>query len=178
MSDSCQRRRRKPSNRARGKKGFTLLEILVVLALVGLMTAFTLPQFSIVRDRLTFTLNRESFERDLGGLAYAAFKDGRPVILKGQYPRPPGGDKAPEKDEEFDSKEPLFLEPGQLRPAPPVIAADAELPLPEDWRVTVAKPIIFQASGFCEGGTVDLLIGDLRYTYDLKAPTCEVALQK
>ena len=172
MSEFFQKHNKPSPNRHTG--GFTLLEILVVLALVGLMTAFSLPQFSVIRDRLAFTLNRDSFENELRGLSYTAFKEGNTLILAGQYPRRPGD--APAEDAVFTDKEPLFLEPGQLRPMRPTNAADATLTLPEDWRVTVDSPIIYQASGFCGGGTVNLLIGQLRYIYALKAPTCQVEL--
>ncbi len=171
MSEFFQKHKPSP-NRHTG--GFTLLEILVVLTLVGLLTAFSLPQFSVIRDRIEFTLNRDAFENELRGLSYAAFKEGTTLILAGQYPRGPGD--APTEDTVFTDKEPVFLEPGQLRPMRPTNASDVTLTLPEEWRVTVDSPIIYQASGFCGGGTVNLLIGQLRYAYALKAPTCQVEL--
>ena len=158
--------------------GFTLLEVLVVLALVGLLTAFSLPQFSIIRDRLTFTLNRESFERELGGLSYLAFKEGRPLILDGKYPR--DADEIKTSTDVFQTADAAtaFLAPGQLRAVRPVTSKQATLTLPEQWQVTVETPIVYQASGFCGGGTVKLVIGQLRYDYDLKAPTCQAALSQ
>lgn len=174
MLASC--RRPKPSSDLiRAARGFTLLEVLVVLALIGLLTAFSLPQFSIIRDRLTFNLNRESFERDLSGLRYLAFKEGRAVVLAGKYPRGPEDDKRSEEPDPFEEID--FSEPGQLRPVRPVMFLEASLNLPEAWSLSVQEPIVYQPSGFCGGGTVNLLVGDIRYVYDLKAPTCLAELK-
>lgn len=177
MSDSC----RKPkTSRELGPAtaGFTLLEILVVLTMVGLLAAASLPQFTVIRDRLAFTLDRESFEKELAGLSYLAFKEGRALILAGQYPRRANDVRSSADGAFLTEDEPLFLEPGQLRPVRPPMASEATLNLPEEWRVTIANPIIYQPSGYCSGGTVNLLIGQLKYVYDLKAPTCQGELEK
>ena len=158
--------------------GFTLLEILVVLALVGLLTAFSLPQFSVIRDRLEFTLNRESFERDLGSLSYLAFKQGQVLVLAGQYPRRPNDITTTTDTSGPPDGEPVFLEPGQLSAARPILASPASLNLPEAWHVTVDSPIYYQVSGFCSGGAVKLTIGQLMYVYDVKAPLCQAELSK
>ena len=129
-------------------------------------------------DRLTFTLNRDSFERELDGLGYAAYKEGRALILSGKYPRLSGDTQSSTDSLEQETSEPLFLQPGQLRTIQPVASDEAKLNLPENWQIAVPKPIIYQASGFCGGGTVELLIGELKYTYALKSPTCDVVLQK
>jgi len=173
MSDFCRKHSLNPHSSA---AGFTLLEVLVVLALVGLLTAVSLPQFGVVRDRLTFTLNRDSFERELGGLSYQAFKEGRALILAGKYPRSPN--ERPAESSPFSDNVSSFLDNAQLRTLQPILALDAALNLPEDWRVTVEDPIIYQASGFCGGGKVSLLIGRAQYVYDLKAPTCQAVLAR
>ena len=178
MSAFCRRlSRRSPKARA-ARRGFTLLEVLVVLALVGMLTALSLPQFSVVRDRLEFTLNRDSFERELGGLSYAAFKEGHPIILAGKYPRAPGDTHSVVDDFEEAVNAPLFLERGQMRARRPVMAADATFNLPATWSVNVETPIVYQTSGFCSGGSVTLSIGRLSYIYDLKSPTCQAELAK
>lgn len=164
--------------RTAAQRGFTLLEILVVLAMVGLMSALALPQFSVISDRLEFSLNRESFERELSGLGYRALTEGRPMVLSGKYPRNPKDTPVPSADEDkFPAVSlPMDLEPGQYRVLEPVMANDAPLTLPKDWRLTVETPVIYQVSGFCGGGSVSLGIGTQRYTYALKAPDCRVEL--
>ncbi len=171
---SYPRPRRKPSHKAVAR-GFTLLEILVVLTLVGLITAFSMPEFNVIHDRLAFRLDRDTFEQTLGGFAYQAFKDGRPIVLSGEYPKSANEvDKLDNgKKDELDY---AFLPPGEVRAVIPINAQPATFPLPDTWRVTVEAPIIYQPSGFCDGGKVTLLIGQQRYDYDLKAPTCQPAL--
>ncbi len=176
MLESCPERSSRPSPKVGCTRGFTLLEVLVVLALVGMLAAVALPQFAIVQDRLAFTLSRDSFENELNGLAYTAFKQGRPTILAGSYPREldakpilPGEDDEPFKDI-------LFLQPGQLKTLVPVDAVEAKLVLPEDWILTVVEPIVYQASGYCSGGKIEVAVGQAHYAYDLKAPTCAVKL--
>ncbi|MBY0510769.1 MAG: prepilin-type N-terminal cleavage/methylation domain-containing protein [Rhodospirillaceae bacterium] len=160
------------------QRGFTLLEVLVVLAMVGLLSALALPQFSVISDRLDFTLKRESFERELSGLGYRAFTEGQPLVLSGQYPRDPKrASPAPEIEDPYSTASlELGLAPGQYRVLQPVMANDAPLMLPKDWRLTAETPVIYQVSGFCGGGSVSLAVGTQRYVYTLKAPECRVEL--
>ena len=161
----------------RSAAGFTLLEVLVVLVLVGLVAGVVSPQFIVVQDRLAYNLNRDSFEQELAGLSYAAFKEGRPLILAGVYPRTTEQEQDLRQELESEDKEPQFLNAGELRPIRPSFSSPASLTLPEDWRVKVDSPVVFQASGFCSGGSLTLTVGDARYAYDLKAPTCQAKLR-
>ena len=175
MSDSCQKR--KSSHDAESAEGgYTLLEILVVLTLVGLITAFSLPQFSVIRDRLEFSLNRESFEQELNGLGYRALKEGRPLVLYGQYPRRSSDDQASLESDHSGKSDLIFIEPGQFRAFKPTISTDANVTLPPAWSLSVDNPIIYQASGFCAGGTVKLEVGDFEQIYKLRAPACHAEI--
>lgn len=175
MSEFCRKTRRSPDRRSAG--GFTLLEMLVVLVLVGLMAAVAFPQFTVIQDRLTYNLNRDTFEQELTGLGYVAFKEGRPLILAGVYPRTAEQERLQAEEMADKEKEPQFLKEGELRPLRPSFSAPAQLKLPEDWRVKIDSPVVYQASGFCSGGSLTVTIGDARYAYDLKAPTCQAQLR-
>lgn len=164
-----------PVNSPLRGRGFTLLEVLVVLSIVGLLSALSLPQFSVIRDRLEFTLGRESFERELSGLSYRALSGGRPLVLSGQYPRKPQDDvPGGWTDNQLATVVEEPIERGQYRTLSPINADDEPLALPPNWKLIAEKPVIYQVSGFCSGGVVTLAVGEQRYVYDLKAPECQV----
>src|SRR5262249_49799235 len=92
--------------------------------------------------------------------------------------------KIPEAKSNADSEDGI---PGRLRTLPlvdtprvilpPVTPGEFTLPLPPGWRLTVTTPIQYRASGYCTGGTAELEIGTQQYTYLIKPPLCEVALE-
>lgn len=164
------------------QSGFTLLEVLIVLVMVGLLAGLALPQFNIIRERLEFTLNRDSFEQELSGLGYRAFKEGQSLMLSGEYPRKPNDTQGAASASIDDVESEAVLDPsrpaGQYRQKLSAVSADATLTLPDQWHVKVDAPIVYQPSGFCAGGSVTLAIGNLKYVYALKAPECLAELAK
>ena len=173
-----------PSRRAASDKlfssGFTLLEMLVVLFIVGLTSAVVLPRLPLVADSLDFALKRQSFEQTLSGLAYRAYRDNQNFILDGRYDsfgRVPGQnspDSAPETFRSDLRTRPVSAE--YREHLAPVIVADVAFSLPEGWELVVAEPILFRGSGYCTGGDAELIVGRLRYAYILNAPSCEAKL--
>jgi prepilin-type N-terminal cleavage/methylation domain-containing protein len=152
--------------------GFTLLELLVVLTIIGLMTAVTLPQFQILADRVQFALNRESFEQALNGLPHEAQRRRQDLII-GQ----------PEKRDDLSVAASVALGPSEtgiaevLQFEGPVMPVAVQLPIPGGWVLTASKPIIYRLTGFCSGGSIELRAGAVTYDYLLEPPRCVPELQ-
>jgi prepilin-type N-terminal cleavage/methylation domain-containing protein len=149
-------------------RGFTLLELLVVLAIIGLVATVASPQLATMSDRIEFALNRETFEQALRGLPYEAYRRGQDLVIEST-------DEAVTRDgpalttfrmAKDGEDAPLVVET-------PVLLAQAELPLPAGWKVDTDAPIIFRSSGFCSGGDLKVRMGRVLYTYRLLAPRCE-----
>ena len=137
-------------------RGFTLLEILVVLILVGLVAVVAPPQFARLADSVAFALERESFERAINGLPYQAYKRGIDLELKSRAIGPSSVSTSATPTRGF---------PGQTVPA--------ILDAPGDWQLSVAEPIIYRASGYCTGGVISIDAGHFQERYVLRPPHCK-----
>ncbi len=63
-------------------QGFTLIELVIALAIVGLGLSFALPRLTTWVDRLAFSMRQQRFEDALAGLGSRARRSGRTVILR------------------------------------------------------------------------------------------------
>lgn len=126
-------------------RGFTLLELLVVMAVVGLMAALVAPNLQRLVGSIDRATRRDGVVADIAGLSYRAYVLG----------------------ESFELSEARF---GRvLRDGSPVLA------LPEGWKVTVARPIQFGFNGLCSGGEVVVRAPDgVVETLRLRAPDCKL----
>jgi prepilin-type N-terminal cleavage/methylation domain-containing protein len=131
--------------------GFTLLEMLVVLAMIGIAMAAVGPRLGGLYDSVTFAMSRETLERDIANLPYQAYKLSRDLAL--------GSISAD----------------GRVRPpeagAPTV---PASLALPPSWSLEVDRPIVYRATGFCSGGVVTVRAGISVERYVLRPPVCAI----
>jgi prepilin-type N-terminal cleavage/methylation domain-containing protein len=62
-------------------EGFTLIELVIALAIVGLGLTFVLPRLSGWVDRMAFSMRQQRFEDALAELGSKARRSGRSVIL-------------------------------------------------------------------------------------------------
>ncbi len=67
------------------KPGYTLLEILVVIAMIGLMAGIALPRLTSIHTSVQWASERDDVMRRIAGLGFSAFREGRDFELK-RYP--------------------------------------------------------------------------------------------
>jgi prepilin-type N-terminal cleavage/methylation domain-containing protein len=188
MSASCRSRQpmsrpEKERNAATGERGFTLLEIVIVLVIVAMTGAIVFPRLTTMAASFEFASQRDSFEQALNGLSYKTYRENDDKILQGSYTDAGRAEAAKQP-----RRDPGTILPPEMRTRsllaesrehlPPVVTNYAALPLPQGWEMVIAEPIYFRGSGYCSGGTVELFVGRLQYSYRLRPPLCRAELME
>ena len=126
--------------------GFTLLEMLVVLAIMALITSVTLPNLQRLSERVSFAAQRADLIAQIDQLAYRSFVTGSTLDLSTDSLGQPMKDGQP------------------------------AIRVPDGWRLTVPRPVHYGIDGFCSGGVVVVAApdGDAE-TFTLAAPRCRAA---
>jgi prepilin-type N-terminal cleavage/methylation domain-containing protein len=163
----------RPWLRDHRSRGVTLLELLVVLAIIGLLSAIAVPQMATLAARIEFAMNRDKFEADLTSLPYTAYKLRQDFIL--------GALKAEQNPETeglvaFRTADARRAETARLIEAP-ILIDPAPISLPQNWKLEARTPVLYRATGVCSGGEVSLNVEGLVYTYQLTAPLCQPVLK-
>ncbi len=156
-----------PEPISRASRGFTLLELLTVLFIIGLSASLVAPNLPTLLDRVSFALERDTLLRDLNALPYAALNANRDFVLFGDYAFSATTAAEPTPSETIDIED--------LGVSVPYRSAGiklASLAVPQNWNVVGPTPIFYRSSGFCTGGSVVVSIGKLEYTLLAQAPYC------
>jgi len=124
-------------------RGYTLLELLVVLLLLGLVAGLAAPKIMSLYDSVQRALDQDQVLQGLGGLGYQVYQRAKPAILRA-YPPP--------SEQPADEQPPLVL--------------------PVGWTLAVEAPIHFFANGACSGGVAHLSSPGKAFTVLLSPPTC------
>jgi prepilin-type N-terminal cleavage/methylation domain-containing protein len=129
----------------REPRGFTLLELLVVMAIVGLMAALVAPNLQQMVGSVDRSTRRDGLIADIAGLSYRAYALGESFELS-------------------DAGMGKLLQDGN-----PVLV------VPNGWKVSLVKPIQFGFNGLCSGGRLTLRSPDgVVEAMALRAPDCRI----
>ena len=126
-SDTC----RKGVRSLRG--GFTLLELLVVLAVVGLATALAMPNLQRLYAAATRASEQDYVLDQIAGLGREAMLNGRAYVVFGNAPPPDPAGAA-----RYAEYETYVMD------------------VPEGWRLALDRPLVVLANGVCLGGALTL----------------------
>jgi prepilin-type N-terminal cleavage/methylation domain-containing protein len=149
--------------------GFSLVELTIALAVMGLIGALALPSLVKLAERTRFSLDRQDVERQLDQLPLRAAITGHNFVLSSS-PDP--------QAQALEAEAPASAAEGAA-PASggtPESAAPEPYPvtLPDGWRITVETPIIYRYDGSCGGGTLHVSAPGAEANYLMNAPLCEL----
>ena len=133
------------------RNGFSLLELLVVLALVSLVAALALPNLVGLYDSATRATERDLILDQFAGIGREAMLKGHGYAVYGTAPGPQPGD------------------------APNTGVQAYPLIVPDGWRVELDRPLWVRSNGVCLGATVTLSHPDVApVEVALEPPYCRV----
>jgi prepilin-type N-terminal cleavage/methylation domain-containing protein len=112
---------------ARANAGYTLLEMLVVLAIMALAIAVVLPRGEAMLDQMTAHAVFFDFQRQVSDVRRGAYASQTAALIRGS-------------DD-----------------ADPQLAAARVIPLRAGWSYRLTQPIAISAGGACASGAVELI---------------------
>jgi|HubBroStandDraft_5_1064220.scaffolds.fasta_scaffold344535_2 prepilin-type N-terminal cleavage/methylation domain-containing protein len=128
-----------PSDALASKRGYTLLEMLIALAIMGLAAAVILPSGATALDQIVVHTVFFDFQRQVSDLRSAAFAEQRDYALV--------------SSEGSDASSNIVV----VGAAKPTRERVVNLALRSGWQYRVSRPITISAGGACSDGAVDLI---------------------
>jgi prepilin-type N-terminal cleavage/methylation domain-containing protein len=145
--------------------GYTLVEILVVLAIAGMLVGVALPRLFNFYDSMEYANQRSSLLEQIEGLGYRAYTTGKGMTLASTVDEVNAANTG-------TSNTSNTSKPGTDSKTIPEIPV---LLMPANWRITLAKPVQYSLTGLCSGGQFTLAAPDGRKeSFQLVAPLCRV----
>jgi len=150
--------------------GFTLLELIVVLVLMGSITALALPNLSNLYATLGRNTERDQILDELSALGQKAWSSQTNLVLYGSDEPDQDGDSELASRSLFDRKSDSSPQEGEANYAN---FEQPEFDLPVGWKLQLEQPLRVLANGVCLGTEVTLT-HDSGYEYrtTLVAPYC------
>jgi len=125
------------------QNGYTLLELLVVMLLIGLIAGLVLPNLSKLYERGVLAYERNNLLRSLSAISYQVYRHRQAIRLG-----------LPAATEDVNAK-------------PPTVE------LPDGWKISAAEPIVYRDNGVCLGGDLTLTKNSLVQHIRLIPPYCQ-----
>ena len=133
--------------------GFSLLELMVVLVLLGGITSLALPNLTRLYESISLKLERDAIVDELQGLGALALASRQALILP----------------MDSQSSELYLGESGNF--------TKHSLSLPANWHIELDRDLVVRANGVCLGAEVLMFHRDEEYArLDLKAPYCNASI--
>ena len=156
-------------------RGFTLLELLVVLVLVGLVTALALPNLERLLASATRSTERDYILDQLAGLGRRAMVEERSYVVVATGDARAALPSGPARGADAPAA-------AHARPAAqssgPWSSADHEpypVDVPEGWELRFDEPLVVRANGVCLGAGLTLHhLGEVDRRIVLDPPFCRV----
>lgn len=156
-------------------RGFTLLELLVVLLLVGLIATLALPDTHRIRAAFTTSTERGYILDQIAGLGRRAMLEERAYVVMGTRREEDAGASDPPRPAHDGARNdpPAHLSDTRAGQASHSDYERYAIELPEGWEIGLDEPLVVRANGVCLGAGLTLYLrGAEDFRVRLDPPYC------